>query len=478
MRYHSSMERKPSIYEPRANPASIWRAMRLLTLGLFLFITCGPAVMAENTTNSSTFFLQDRKLPPVQRLRPQPSTLSRFAPNIARRSYASPVWNRPQRIARPAPVPDKPVVPTIPPSFFPAVIGDSLAVLLAQGLQEAYADKPEVGILRKGRESSGLVRDDFYDWPKAVDALLAGSEHIDVAVMIIGSNDRQEMPDKTGAIVFRTADNAAISNDWLAAYGNRVEAIANKFKQKNIPLIWVGMPVMKSERMSADLIQLNEIYRSRATKAGAVYVDVWEAFTNDSGKFDAFGPNVNGEVVKLRTSDGVHFTKAGALKLAHFVEGDIKRVLDLAKPAADPVLAALPAPANAQDAPAKVQVLPDATGQPTTVPAPEADINAGQNRQVDGSAAPADPASSSPALVASLPLPAEPPPLFLPLRPAAGPVFLLTAPPLAPTGELLGLHAQKPAAGDAQAMIDQTFVEGRTARARPGRADSFVWPQP
>ena len=32
---------------------------------------------------------------------------------------------------------------------------------------------------------------------------------------------------------------------------------------------------------------LNELYRSRAEKAGIVYVDVWDGFVDEAGKFHA-----------------------------------------------------------------------------------------------------------------------------------------------------------------------------------------------
>ena len=39
------------------------------------------------------------------------------------------------------------------------------------------------------------------------------------------------------------------------------------------------------------------------------------------------GPDFEGQIRRLRTGDGVHFTKAGAVKLAHYVEHDLRRVL-------------------------------------------------------------------------------------------------------------------------------------------------------
>src|SRR5204863_7980364 len=49
------------------------------------------------------------------------------------------------------------------------VFGDSMADWLAFGLEEAFAESPEIGILRKHRTNSGLIRtearNESYDWP-------------------------------------------------------------------------------------------------------------------------------------------------------------------------------------------------------------------------------------------------------------------------------------------------------------------------
>lgn len=454
----------------------LWLAARLIALAVLLFVTCGPSVMAENDgAGSATFFLQDRQASPVQRLRKQrPSTQATGARPAPR--YAAPASRGPAPVAVFAP--DKPAPAA--PRFFAAVLGDSLGVLMAQGLQEAYADRPEIAVLRKSRESSGIVRDDFYDWTKAAADLLAGSEHLNVAIMMIGSNDRQEIPDKASPVPFRAADGIAISQDWLDAYGTRVEALAAKFREKHVPLIWVGMPVMKNDKMSADLIQLNEIYRSRATRAGAVYVDIWDAFLNDGGIFDAFGPDLNGEIVKLRAADGIHFTKAGARKLAHFVEGEIKRIFDASDSRGQPALAALQPPAKSPVQPQLPLAAPESgiDGVPSAEPG-EIDINAILRRQMGGSGPDQPAAGPAPAGndLVSLPLPAEPAPLFLPLRPLAGPVIALTTPALSLFGDLASRQDKKPPASDAQALIDQTFADGRLVPPRPGRADDFAWPR-
>ena len=75
----------------------------------------------------------------------------------------------------------------------------------------------------------------------------------------------------------------------------------------------------------------------QAEKAGIVYVDVWDGFVDDAGKFTPQGPDYQGQTRRLRTSDGVHFTKFGARKLALYVEREIERSLSRT-PVALPVL--------------------------------------------------------------------------------------------------------------------------------------------
>ncbi len=73
---------------------------------------------------------------------------------------------------------------------------------------------------------------------------------------------------------------------------------------------------------------LNEIFRERAAKAGVRYVDVWDGFVDQQGQFISSGPALDGQTRRLRVSDGVHFTRFGSRKLAHYVELDLVRLFD------------------------------------------------------------------------------------------------------------------------------------------------------
>ena len=79
---------------------------------------------------------------------------------------------------------------------------------------------------------------------------------------------------------------------------------------------------------------------ARAEKAGIVYGDVWEGFIDEAGKHSPpQGSDYQGQICRLRTGDGIHFTKFGARKLALYVEREIERSLSR-------VPVALPVPAD------------------------------------------------------------------------------------------------------------------------------------
>jgi len=94
-----------------------------------------------------------------------------------------------------------------------------------------------------------------------------------------------------------------------------------------VPVLWVGLPALRGQRATSDMSYLDELYRARAEKAGITYVDVWDGFIDDAGRFTMQGPDFEGQIRKLRSGDGVHFNKPGAVKLGYYVERELRRVL-------------------------------------------------------------------------------------------------------------------------------------------------------
>ena len=88
---------------------------------------------------------------------------------------------------------------------------------------------------------------------------------------------------------------------------------------------------MRSPGQNADAEAMNEVFREKAFINGAKFIETWNGFTDEAGRYSAYGPDMTGQVKRLRADDGVHFTMRGYLKLAHFVEKELRRDLNLAK---------------------------------------------------------------------------------------------------------------------------------------------------
>jgi hypothetical protein len=397
----------------------------VLCSACLLFPTGGPVSLAQQPPQQQrSLFQLFWQLPARPAVQPQQPRLRPSPAPVVRRS----------RAAAPVVVRDDPVIPKVDVTNHIVVMGDSLANLLADGLDEALNDRPDVEVTHRTKPDSGLVRTDFYDWQKAVTDLLASDQKITIAVMMVGLNDRQ--PIREGDIV-----QEPLSPRWLELYRDRVDALATAFAAKRIPLIWVGVPPVQNARLSADLVTLNELYRERAEKAGGQYVDLWGGFVDSENRYTATGPDVSGQPTRLRLGDGVHFTKAGARKAAHFVDLVIRRIIEQA-PQSNVI--ALP-------------VAPD-TGAPT---APELQPG-GVERLIDQMAAG---------------LPAIGLPQALQARPLAGPIQPLTGQAAPSAQPLLASITEARGRGDAADQLERVFGQGIAPEPVPGRIDDYRWPR-
>src|SRR5690606_31434419 len=102
------------------------------------------------------------------------------------------------------------------------------------------------------------------------------------------------------------------SDRWVELYAKRVDELITVLKSERVPVIWVSLPPIRGPKSRADLSAINDIFRAEAQKTGIAFVDIWEGFLDESGDFSSYGPDVIGQVRRLRSSDGVFFTKAGA----------------------------------------------------------------------------------------------------------------------------------------------------------------------
>ncbi|WP_062219455.1 SGNH/GDSL hydrolase family protein [Aureimonas sp. D3] len=262
------------------------------------------------------------------------------------------------------------------------VIGDFMAGSLAKGLDAAFATNRDIRVTNRADGSSGLVREDHHDWPASVGALIDETK-ADLVVVMLGANDRQGFRATEGTIALR-------SPEWADTYEQRAKALAEAIQTKKKPFLWVGMPAFQSDRATEDMVYLNDLFRNVAQAHGGDYVDIWNGFTDANGSFVTSGPDMAGQTVRLRNSDGITLTGAGQEKLAYFVEKPVTKVLGLN--VEDFVASLGPQQLSAKDLPAVV----DAALATTTAPISFADPRFDGGDQLLGSAQPGTGGQGSP----------------------------------------------------------------------------------
>ena len=368
------------------------------------------------------------------------------------------------------------------------VLGDAMADWLAYGLEDAYAEQPDMGVVRKHKTVSGLIKyqpkGDPADWAAAAKGILA-TEKADAIVVMLGLDDRiairepvVEKPDSKpsdkksdkkdakarleakpgdaksaakpdGATDTAKPDGKAATDAelspadaadssqpppvtapeksarspngiyefreerWVELYKKKIDEMIGVLRSRRVPVLWVGLPVVRGPKATADTLFLDSLYRDAAGRAGITYVDVWDGFVDEAGRFLEQGPDFEGQIRRLRSYDGVYFTRAGARKLAHYVEREINRLL------------------AARSGPIALPTEPETP-----------DANA---------------------------LPGRPAP-----RPLAGPIVPLVASSVG-TDQLLGGPGSRPVATDPLAA--RVLVKGEPLSAPAGRADDSAWPR-
>ncbi len=183
------------------------------------------------------------------------------------------------------------------------VFGDSQAQGLAGGVQRLYRANHSRRVLDHSKVSTGLIPRGNYDWP-AEAKTLAVADHYDVALVLIGANDRPLV--RSGGHVDPT-----LLARFTDSYGARVADIADDFRQANVPLVWVGHPIVRDAVWEEDIAILNKIFEDRATGAGATFQSTWDMFKGPDGGFASYGKGTDGLTTRLRADDGVHLTPAG-----------------------------------------------------------------------------------------------------------------------------------------------------------------------
>ena len=298
------------------------------------------------------------------------------------------------------------------------IIGDALAGGLWAGTTRVGSQYREFKITGRFKEESGLARPEIYDWGSAVPKILE-RHHVDIAIVLIGTNDGQDIRTQGGRMAFGTPE-------WTIAYEAAVDEVIAAFREHEVAVYWIGLPPMRSAKHEEAVRAIAELQRQRVLANGAKYIDVSPEFANPDGSYAESGIGIDGRTVRLRSLNGIKFIRAGNDKLATVVFDAISADLELAPPG-KVVAESGGEIAGAEHATVPIFGTDLADGSAHTLPLTELPVRLAEHDEVQGARLDLEQAADAPA-----------------------------------------------APGSSAAAL---FETGRWPSPKPGRIDDFSWPQ-
>jgi hypothetical protein len=234
--------------------------------------------------------------------------------------------------------------------------------------------------------SSGLTNPTFFDWPSHAEKEMARLNP-EIVVFIIGANDylapttptttTSTTVDPAAAIGVTPPTVAPEPEPWKVDYVARVNAMLTKLSAPDRTVIWVGPPPFKNEHDNVAIQQISDLSRSViAMHPGTIFVDDYSMFLDANGKYTDRLPDANGNLINVRSGDGVHFTTDGGNQLARAVFGVIdvqckvteQAVAGVTKPTIQTEGSTLVAPGSNNRQGGTVATTPPATSPSNTTP--------------------------------------------------------------------------------------------------------------
>jgi hypothetical protein len=209
------------------------------------------------------------------------------------------------------------------------IAGDSLVIVPGYSIVRAAIASPVIESVGgvDGHIATGLTRPDVFNWFDELTTQVKAL-HPNVVVMNFGANDNHSymtgLPEGTSIGPF-------LSPTWEKEYRRRVGAAMDIVNRAGGVVVWIGLPVARSETESQEFDKINAIVLKEAKKrpGKVIFIDTYTMFAGDDGGFAEYLQNDKGDTIKVRAGDGVHFDTAGGDMIAREVLKQLNTLFDL-----------------------------------------------------------------------------------------------------------------------------------------------------
>jgi hypothetical protein len=195
------------------------------------------------------------------------------------------------------------------------LIGDSImnqAGVYVEEMLEEDDGVHDVDVRNEGRNGTGLLTPDVFDWQAAARHYVAEFRPDVVVVLFVGNYTSKNLWVNDGGVPV-----VGYTDEWFDEWEGQARELQETLVSTGADIYWVNPPPMLAEEGERRVTHFREIHRRIAEDwTDTVLIDGTDVLSDDKGNYAFELPDENGVFEQMRTIDSVHLTSAGAQVLA------------------------------------------------------------------------------------------------------------------------------------------------------------------
>jgi hypothetical protein len=195
------------------------------------------------------------------------------------------------------------------------LIGDSImnqAGAFVEEELEGHEDIGDVVVTNKGRNGTGLLTPDVFDWQAGAARYISDVDPDIVVVLFVGNYTSENLWVNEGG-----AEIEGYTDEWFDEWEREARDLQATLVSAGADIYWVNPPPMMAEEGERRVTYFRQIHRGIAEDwTDTVLIDGTSVLSDESGNYAFELPDENGIFEQMRSIDSVHLTTAGAEVLA------------------------------------------------------------------------------------------------------------------------------------------------------------------
>lgn len=176
---------------------------------------------------------------------------------------------------------------------------------------------PDGLFLDLSKQSTGLTVNRYFDWPAKIREE-STKQDIKTVVIFLGPNDPWDIYEGKKRYAFP-------SEDWEKKYRGRVDEVLDFAKEHSMRIIWIGLPVMRDDRIRNGARIENKIFQEETKKYDFEYISTEDLLGSLDEPYKKYITDPKKGKLVVRADDGVHFTPLGLRMISARVEELIRK---------------------------------------------------------------------------------------------------------------------------------------------------------